>query len=71
MDITTAFLVSMGMTVTGQAATEAEPDGHQSEPVAYVQPQVDHAARAEQTRKRIELTNNWTRSIRRSGMTAK
>ena len=67
MDITTAFLVSMGMTVTGQAATEAEPVTHQPAPVAQVQA----ANRAEQTRKRIELTNNWTRSIRRSGMTAK
>lgn len=67
MDITTAFLVSMGISVTGQAATEAEPVAQQQAPVEQVQA----VNRAEQTRKRIELTNNWTRSIRRSGMTEK
>ncbi len=66
MDITTAFLVSMSMNVTGQAVAEAEPIIHEQAPVAQVQA----ANRAEKTRKRIELTNNWTRSIRRSGMTA-
>jgi hypothetical protein len=67
MDITTAFLVSMGISVTGQVATEAEPVVQQQAPVEQVQA----ANRAEKTRKRIELTNNWTRSIRRSGMTEK
>ena len=67
MDTTMAFIVSMGMTVTGQSATDTEQVSHQPAPAAQVQTDT----RTAQTSKRIELTNNWLRKVRRSGMSSK
>lgn len=67
MDTTMAFIVSMGMTVTGQSAAENAEVSHQPAPTAQVQTD----ARLAKTSKRIELTNNWSRQIRRAGITGK
>ena len=67
MDTTLAFVVSFGMAVSNQVADDGEklqfaaarPMQLQAQPIEN---------RADETRKRIELTNQWTRQMRQAGI---
>jgi hypothetical protein len=66
MDTTLAFVVSFGMAVAGQVAQ----DGEKLHDAALKQRPVDEQSqqRVVQTRKRIALTNEWSRQMRQGGL---
>lgn len=67
MDTTLAFVVSLGMAVGNQVADDGEKMQYQAVHPVQVQAQpLDN--RADETRKRIELTNQWTRQMRQAGI---